>query len=42
VGVELCSVGWGFVEHWTGLLEWTAGLEYWTNIFLVFTHVVVG
>jgi len=24
-------------------LDWTAGLEhYWTDIFLAFTHVVVG
>jgi len=24
------------------LLEWTIGLEYWTDIFVVFTHVLVG
>jgi len=29
-------------KHWTGLLEWTTGLEYWTDIFLVFAHFVVG
>jgi len=23
-------------------LDWTTGLEYWTDIFLVFAHVVVG
>ena len=23
-------------------LDWTAGLEHWTDTFLAFTHVVVG
>jgi len=23
-------------------LDWTTGMDYWTDIFLVFTHVVVG
>ena len=29
-------------NHWTGLLDWNTGLDYWTDIFLVFTHVEVG
>jgi len=33
---------WGVYIHWTGLLDWNTGLDYWTDIFLVFTHVVVG
>jgi len=37
--IRLC---WeGTYKHWTGVLEWTTGLEYWTDIFLAFTHVVV-
>jgi len=32
----------GRYKHWTGLLEWITGLEYWTDIFLVFTYTVVG
>ena len=27
--------------HWTGLLDWNTGLDYWTDIFLVFTHLVL-
>jgi len=23
-------------------LDWTTGMDYWTDIFLVFTHFVVG
>ena len=23
--------------HWSGLLDWNSGLDYWTDIFLVFT-----
>ena len=25
-------------NQWTGLLDWNTGLDYWTDIFLVFTH----
>ena len=32
----------GVYFHWTRLLDWNTGLDYWTDIFLVFTHVVVG
>jgi len=32
----------GAYIHWTGLLNWNTGLEYWTDTFLVFTHVMVG
>jgi len=28
----------GVTNHWTGLLDWNMGLDYWTHIFLVFTH----
>jgi len=31
----------GVSIHWTGLLDWNNGLDHWTGIFLVFTHVVV-
>jgi len=34
--------GRGVSIHWTGLLDWNTGLDYWTDVFLVFTHVVVG
>jgi len=27
----------GVTNHWTGLLDWNTGLDYWTHIFLVFT-----
>ena len=33
---------WGVTNHWTGLLDWNTGLDYWTDIFLVFTHSEVG
>ena len=32
----------GVYIHWTGLLDWNTGLDYWTDIFLVLTHFVVG
>ena len=32
----------GVTIQWTGLLDWNAGLDYWTDIFLVFTHSEVG
>jgi len=28
--------------HWTVLLDLNTGLEYWTDIFLVFTHAMVS
>jgi len=28
-------------NHWTGLLDWNTGMEYWTDIFLVFKHIAV-
>jgi len=28
-------------NHWTGLLDWNTGLDYWTDTFLVFKHIVV-
>ena len=28
----------GVSIHWTGLLDWNTGLDYWTGIFLVFGH----
>ena len=33
---------WGVTIQWTGLLDWNTGLDYWTDIFLVFTHSEVG
>ena len=32
----------GITIQWTGLLDWTTGLDYWTDIFLVFAHSLVG
>ena len=26
----------GVYIHWTGLLDWTTGLEYWTEVFFFF------
>ena len=31
----------GVYIHWTGLLDWNTGLDYWTDIFLVIIDVVV-
>ena len=28
---ELCHLCWGVSIHWTGLLDWTTGLDYWTH-----------
>jgi len=28
-------------NHWTGLLDWNTGMDYWTDIFLVFKYIVV-
>ena len=33
---------WGVTIQWTGLLDWNTGLDYWTDLFLVFTHSEVG
>ena len=27
--------------QWTGILDWNTKLDYWPDIFLIFTHVVV-
>jgi len=27
-------------NHWTGLLDWNTGMDYWTDTFLVFKHIV--
>ena len=35
-------VHWGVTIQWTGLLDWNTGLDYWTDIFLVFAHSMVG
>ena len=32
----------GVTNHWTGLLDWNTGLDYWTDILLVFTHSEIG
>ena len=32
----------GVTIQWTGLLHWNTGLDYWTDIFLVFVHSMVG
>ena len=32
----------GVTNHCTGVLNWKTGLDYWTDIFLVFTHSEVG
>ena len=41
-----CSVppasNYGVTIQWTGLLDWNTGLDYWTDIFLVFAHSMVG
>ena len=39
---HIWATGWGVTNHWTGLLDWNTGLDYWTDIFLVFTHPEVG
>ena len=36
------SIVLGVSIHWTGLLDWNTGLDYWTGIFLVFTHILVS
>jgi len=28
-------------NHWTGLLDWNTGMDYWTDIFLDFKHIAV-
>jgi len=28
-------------NHWTGLLDWNTGMDYWTDIFLVYKHIAV-
>ena len=28
-------------SHWTGILEWNTGMDYWTDIFLVL-HIFKG
>ena len=25
-------------NHWTGLLEWTTGMDYWTDLFCAKNH----
>ena len=32
----------GVTIQWTGVLDWNTGLDYWTDIFLVFVHSMVG
>ena len=29
-------------NHWTGLLDWNTGMDYWTGIFLFYTFLRVG
>ena len=31
----------GVTIYWTELVDWNTGLNYWTEIFLFFTQVVV-
>ena len=38
VGVDRCGVGWGVTNHWTGLLDWTTGLDYWTQNITTKSH----
>ena len=28
-----------YLDYWTKTLDWNTGLDYWTDIFLIFTHV---
>ena len=30
---------WGVSIHWTGLLDWNTGLDYWTELFSFFGQV---
>ena len=30
--VFVASIGRGCPIHWTGLLDWTTGLDYWTGL----------
>ena len=32
---------WGVSIHWTGLLDWNTGLDYWTELFSFFEQVCV-
>ena len=32
----------GVTIQWTRLLDWNTGLDYWTDIFLIFAHSMVG
>ena len=27
---------WVVYNHWTGLVDWTGGLDYWTQVFSLF------
>ena len=29
---------WVVSNHWTGLLDWNTGLDYWTGLFFHFMH----
>ena len=31
----------GVSIHWTGLLDWNTGLDYWTELFSFFVQVCV-
>ena len=39
-GNEQCdmqtAIKWGVSIHWTGLLDWNTGLDYWTEVFPFF------
>ena len=31
----VCGAGVAVYNHWTGLLEWTTGMDYWTDLFFL-------
>ena len=38
--LSLCTMlknckSWAVNNHWTGLLEWTTGMDYWTDLFVL-------
>ena len=29
-------------NHWTGLVDWTGGMHYWTQVFFPFHQILVN
>jgi len=41
VETEILGIYMVVSNHWSGLLDWNTGMDYWTDIFLIFKHIVV-